>query len=81
MEVGTTVTDTPRTDWMAKTIKGMSETARARNLAFLCRNLERELRRVGSALAHQDERWGLYGSDSKASLREFKSNNPGGWNP
>lgn len=64
--------DTPRTDAMIATVKGMGEIARARNIAYLCRKLERELRRVGHALNEQNERWGLYGSESQAALRDYK---------
>lgn len=34
---------TPKTDSLVKTMKGWKEIARARNLAFLCRQLETEL--------------------------------------
>jgi HPt (histidine-containing phosphotransfer) domain-containing protein len=35
--------ETPRTDEMVKSIKGWQQSARAQNLAWLCRRLEREL--------------------------------------
>lgn len=45
-------------------------------LTELCRQLERELIEVGAALNNQNERWGLYGNDSQAALRDFKERNP-----
>ncbi len=43
------MSDTPRTDAMAKQVKGMSEYDRAINFAFLCRKLELEL--IGTIVA------------------------------
>lgn len=68
--------ETPRTDSMCEAIRAMGEVARARNLAYLCRLLERELIEVGNALNEQNERWGLYGNESQAALRAFKKANP-----
>lgn len=68
--------ETPRTDSMCEAIRAMGEVARARNLAYLCRLLERELIEVGKALNNQDERWWLYGNESQAALRAFKKANP-----
>lgn len=59
----------------------MGEVARARNLAYLCRLLERELIEVGDALNEQNERWGLYGNESQAALRAFKKANPSNTSP
>lgn len=65
----------PRTDSMLLAVKGFKDTARARNLAFLCRKLELQLRRVGHALDHQNEVWGLYGNESQNTLKAFKKTN------
>ena len=40
-----------------------------------CRQLEREVLRLGAALNEQNERWGLYGNESQAALRAFKELN------
>lgn len=66
---------TPRSDSMGESVRGMSEFAKARNYAYLCRKLERELIQVGIALNTQNERWGLYTNDSQNALRTFKRNN------
>jgi translation initiation factor 2 beta subunit (eIF-2beta)/eIF-5 len=41
---------TPRTDAMVKQISGWKESARARNLAYLCRKLERTISKNGSSI-------------------------------
>ncbi len=65
--------ETPRTDSMCEAIRAMGEVARARNLAYLCRKLERELIEVGNALNEQNERWGGILWIGKRSVRVSSS--------